>query len=316
MFLFHVHRQLLELEPFEALWTLFSLNFYFFFDFLLILLYPPLFFFVHLTRMVNEHVLVFKHHGAKWTFKLPGRLLVKTLQISALLGSRRWCSTLLWILQLLFIFLLFVALSTSTANEHPEQLVSKWEFLIVVLLLFDWLFWAPVETKGCFSDLLILFGFCDWLTVMQVFKSMLKTDMHLALRTLETIDVVELGSTLLALAMWTPTILCPLHLWISFVLLQLALSGLDMLIPHMGRRYTYWCLALQTQTLLANRTENYKVVVYGIWVVAAALVIVRTAMFTTVHFVAEFALERQEVLLGAELHSAVGAKIGKFHLFE
>ena len=93
------------------------------------------------------------------------------------------------------IFILFTlvsVVSASATNKKPENPIAKrrrrlpsplWLFLLFVVHV-------PIESKGRLLDFLVFFGVHDGFAVMQVVESVFHAQMHLALLTVEVVDVV------------------------------------------------------------------------------------------------------------------------------
>lgn len=137
----------------------------------------------------------------------------------------------------LFIFLVF----RTTTHEKSDQLFSNRKVIFTLFLRLHF----PVEFLIVGFYLFQKFIFLDWLAVVEVFESVCKTKVHLALRTFEVLYISKLSFTPLALAMSSSAIRP--RLLVSLVLFELAFTCLDMLIPNMPRRYTKFGLPFETQ---------------------------------------------------------------------
>ena len=141
--------------------------------------------------------------------------------------------------------------------------------------------------------------------------------------------LVAMRQTQILLALWTPKVI---QIQFRFAFPRLAMSSfpigsnsrdpliefaltfsrINVLVPKLSRGYSLTCSSSQAQAGFAERAE-YHVVVIVIVVALGALVIDGASVVGAVDYFTEFTLEREEVLLVAEDHVAVGSNISEFH---
>lgn len=138
---------------------------------------------------------------------------------------------------------------------------------------------------------------------MKIFKSVGHAEIHLTLGALEVFHIRELGLASIALAVGCSAIFS--RLVEPLVLFLLAFTCLDMLIPDMSRRYSQFCLSLETKGCLANGAQNDIVVIHFIKSAALTFMIIWPPVVAAVDVFAELTFKREEVLLEAMLHRAM-----------
>ena len=98
------------------------------------------------------------------------------------------------------------------------------------------------------------------------------------------------------------------------VLLQLALTSLDVFVPEVRRSDSLLGKSLQSKGHSTERAYDHVVVISGLRITTAALVVLRPPMGGAEDFRAELTAKWKEVLLLAMGHRAVLSDVGKLHL--
>ena len=117
----------------------------------------------------------------------------------------------------IFTALFLICIACPTAQETADKLLAERHFLFSWVTLFSsflyvFLFiFGPVEETNTLLYLFILSCILDWLTIMQVVKTMFHAQVHGAFRTLKIIDIGQLGFASFGLAVGgTTTFTCEL----------------------------------------------------------------------------------------------------------